>query len=136
MLTTTTTTTSPFSPFEGQTTKRTYKRHRTKEEIVANILKAARNSATKTRIMRRSYMSYNLLQKYLYYAASSGLLVYDHRTNEYLITSKGIQYLNYFEQYVETKEELVFKKRLISMMLDNDGVEPTMLTLSPEQMAC
>ena len=81
-------------------------------------------------------MSYNLLQKYLYYAASSGLVVYEHRTNEYLITSKGIQYLNYFEQYVETKEELVFKKRLISMMLDNDDVEPTMLTLNPEQMAC
>ena len=133
---TTTTTTSSFSPFEGQATKRTYKRHRTKEEIVANILKAARNSATKTTIMRRSYMNYNLLQKYLYYAASSGLLVYDHRSNEYLITSKGIEYLNYFEQYVETREELVLKKRLISRMLDNDDIEPTMLTLNSEQMVC
>src|SRR5918912_2252363 len=130
---TTTTTTSSFSPFEGQTTKRSYKKHRTKEEIVANILKAARNSATKTKIMRRSYMNYNLLQKYLYYAASSGLLVYDHRSNEYLITSKGMQYLNHFEQYVETKDHLVLKKRLISSMLEND-IEPTMLTFNPGQM--
>ncbi len=123
------------SSFEGQTTKRTYKKHRTKEEIVANILKVAQNSATKTKIMRRSYMNYNLLQKYLYYAASSGLLVYDHKSNEYLITSKGIQYLDHFEQYVETKDHLVLKKRLISSMLEND-VEPTMLTLNSEQMVC
>ena len=127
--------TTPLSSFERQTTKRSYKKHRTKEEIVANILKAAQNSATKTRIMRRSYMNYNLLQKYLYYAASSGLLVYDHRSNEYLITSKGMQYLNHFEQYVETKDHLVLKKRLISSMLEND-IEPTMLTLNSEQMIC
>ena len=127
--------TTPLSSFERQTTKRSYKKHRTKEEIVANILKAAQNSATKTRIMRRSYMNYNLLQKYLYYAASSGLLVYDHRSNEYLITSKGMQYLNHFEQYVETKDHLVLKKRLISSMLEND-IEPTILTLNSEQMIC
>lgn len=123
------------SSFERHTTKRSYKKHRTKEEIVANILKVAQNSATKTKIMRRSYMSYNLLQKYLYYAASSGLLVYDHRSNEYLITTKGIQYLDHFEQYIETKDHLVLKKRLISSMLEND-VEPTMLTFNPEQMVC
>jgi predicted transcriptional regulator len=127
--------TTPLSSFERQTTKRSYKKHRTKEEIVANILKAAQNSATKTRIMRRSYMNYNLLQKYLYYAASSGLLVYDHRSNEYLITSKGMQYLDHFEQYVETKDHLVLKKRLISSMLEND-IEPTILTLNSEQMIC
>ena len=125
--------TATSSSFERQTTKRSYKKHRTKEEIVANILRAAQNSATKTRIMRRSYMNYNLLQKYLYYAASSGLLVYDHRSNEYLITSKGIQYLDHFEQYVETKDHLMHKKRVISSMLEND-IEPTMLTFNPEQM--
>lgn len=127
--------TATSSSFERQTTKRPYKKHRTKEEIIANILKAAQKSATKTRIMHRSYMNYNLLQKYLYYAASSGLLVYDHRSNEYLITSKGIQYLDHFEQYIETKDHLVLKKRLISSMLEDD-VQPTMLTLHSEQMVC
>lgn len=122
--------------FERQTTsKRSYKRHRSKEEIVANILKAAYNSATKTRIMHRCYMSYNLLRKYLNYATVSGLLFYDHRSNEYLITTKGVQYLDYFNQYIDTKDELVLKKRLISRMLEND-VDSTMLTLNPEQMVC
>ena len=122
--------------FERQTTsKRSYKRHRSKEEIVANILKAAYNSATKTRIMHRCYMSYNLLRKYLNYATVSGLLFYDRRSNEYLITTKGVQYLDYFNQYIDTKDELVLKKRLISKMLEND-VDSTMLTLNPEQMVC
>ena len=122
--------------FERRTTlKRAYKKHRSKEEIVANILRAAYNSATKTRIMHRCYISYNLLRKYLNYATVSGLLFYDHRSNEYLITSKGVQYLDYFHQYIDTKDELVLKKRLISKMLEND-VDSTMLTLNSEQMAC
>ena len=122
--------------FERQTTlKRAYKKHRSKEEIVANILKAAYNSATKTRIMHRCYISYNLLRKYLNYATVSGLLFYDHRSNEYLITSKGVQYLDYFNQYIDTKDELMLKKRLISKMLENN-VDSTILTLNSEQMAC
>jgi predicted transcriptional regulator len=106
---------------EGQkaTTKRSYKKHRSKEEIVANILVAARNNTTKTRIMRTCYISYELLQKYLNYTTICGLLFYDSRTNKYHITSKGTQFLDYFHQYLDTESELVLKKRLISDMLEN-----------------
>jgi predicted transcriptional regulator len=117
---------------EGQSTsKRSYKRHRSKEEIVASILKAARNNATKTTIMRRCYVSYNLLQKYLNYTTISGLLFYDHRSKEYHITSKGTQFLDYFHQYLDTESELVLKKRLISKMLENNLESATdgMLTI-------
>ena len=110
-----------MTSIEGQTIlKRSYKKHRSKEEIVANILKIARNNVTKTRIMRRCYISYNLLQKYLSYATISGLLFYDHRSNEYHITSKGIQFLDYFDQYRDTESELAVKKSLISRMLENN----------------
>ena len=86
-----------ITPIEDRsTTKRSYKKHRSKEEIVANILKAALKKTIKTRVMRRAYISYNLLQKYLRYASVSGLILYDHRLNEYQISSKGIQYLTYF----------------------------------------
>lgn len=113
---------------ERQTTsKRSYKKHRSKEEIVANIVKAARNNATKTRIMRRCYISYNLLQKYLSYATVSGLLFYDHRSNEYHITSKGIQYLDYFHQFRDTESELALKKSLISKMLENNAGEESIM---------
>jgi predicted transcriptional regulator len=107
---------------EGQkaTSKRSYKKHRSKEEIVANILNAARNKATKTRIMRTCYISYELLQKYLNYTTICGLLLYDSGTNKYHITSKGTQFLDYFHQYLDTESELVLKKRLISNMLENN----------------
>ena len=107
---------------EGQkaTSKRSYKKHRSKEEIVANILNAARNNATKTRIMRTCYISYELLQKYLNYATLSGLLFYDSMTNKYHITSKGTQFLDYFHEYLDTESELVHVKRLISNMLENN----------------
>lgn len=122
---------------EVQTTtiKRSYKKHRSKEEIVANILIAARKSATKTRIMRGAYVSYNLLQKYLRYASVSGLIFYDHRINRYQITSKGMQYLNFFNQYQDTESDLALKKSIISKMLENNEGESTMPSLSMEETA-
>ena len=112
------------------TIKRSYRKHRSKEEIVANILIAARKSATKTRIMHRAYISYNLLQKYLSYASISGLILYDHSSNRYQITSKGIQYLNFFDQYRDTESDLALKKSMISKMLENNEGESIMLSLN------
>jgi predicted transcriptional regulator len=100
--------------------KRSYKKHRSKEEIVANILIAASKNGTKTRIMRTCYISYDLLQKYLNHATISGLLFRDPRTNKYHITSKGTQFLNCFHQYIDTENELAHKKRLISNMLETN----------------
>jgi predicted transcriptional regulator len=110
-----------LTSIERQSIKRSYKKHRSREEIVATILRAARKNATKTRIMRICYISYNLLQKYLNYARVNGLLFYDSRSNKYCITSKGIQYLDYFDQYLDTESELKLKKRLISNMLANNA---------------
>ena len=108
-----------ITPIEGRNiTKRSYKKHRSKEEILANILKAAPKKTTKTRIMRRAYISYNLLQKYLTYASVSGLLIYDHSSNEYQISGKGIQYLDYFNQYRDIESDLALKKSMISKMLE------------------
>lgn len=122
--------------YQGQTrTQRSYRKHRSKEEIIANILLAARKNATKTRIMRRAYVSYTQLQKYLGYASVSGLLLYDHRSNEYQITSKGIQYLDYFNQYRDTESDLEFKKSMISKMLENNAEESIKLNLEKEEMA-
>jgi predicted transcriptional regulator len=106
---------------ERTTRKRLYKKHRSREEIVAYILKAALKKTTKTRIMRRAYISYNLLQKYLSYASVSGLILYDHRSNEYQISSKGIQYLDYFNQYRDIESDLALKKSMISQMLEING---------------
>jgi predicted transcriptional regulator len=112
---------------ERTTTKRSHKKHRSKEEIVATILKAALKKTTKTRIMRRAYISYNLLQKYLNYASVSGLLLYDHRSNEYQISSKGIQYLDCFNQYRDIESDLALKKSMITEMLEINVERSTIL---------
>ena len=102
------------------TLKRSHKKHRNREEIVANVLEAARNGATKTRIMYKCYVSHRLLQKYLGYAIENGFLFYDSGSNKHYITSKGVQYLDYFEECCNTESELVHKKRLISEILENN----------------
>jgi predicted transcriptional regulator len=112
---------------ERTTTKRSHKKHRSKEEIVATILKAALKKTTKTRIMHRAYISYNLLQKYLNYASVSGLLLYDHGSNEYQISSKGIQYLDYFNQYRDIESDLALKKSMITEMLEINVERSTIL---------
>jgi predicted transcriptional regulator len=105
----------------ASTFKRPHKKHRNKEEMIADILKASRHSATtKTRIMRTCYISYNLVQKYLRYAVENGLVFGEPRSNKYHITSKGMQYLAYFEQYRDTESELALKKKAISQILDKD----------------
>ena len=88
--------------------------------MVANVLEAARNGATKTRIMYKCYVSHRLLQKYLGYAIENGFLFYDSGSNKHYITNKGIQYLDYFEECRDTESELVHKKRLISEILENN----------------
>jgi predicted transcriptional regulator len=102
------------------TLKRSHKKHRNREEIVANVLEAARNGATKTRIMYKCYVSHRLLQKYLGYAIENGFLFYDSGSNKHYTTSKGVQYLDYFEECRDTESELVHKKRLISEILENN----------------
>lgn len=102
------------------TLKRSHKKHRNREEIVANVLEAARNGATKTRIMYKCYVSHRLLQKYLGYAIENGFLFYDSGSNKHYTTSKGVQYLDYFDECRDTESELVHKKRLISEILENN----------------
>ena len=68
--------------------------------------------------MRNCYISYHLVQKYLSYVTVKGLLFRDPRSNKYYVTSKGIQYLDYFDEYLHTESTLVHKKNLISDMLD------------------
>jgi predicted transcriptional regulator len=91
--------------------------------MVAHILQASRDSATKTRIMRTCFISHKLLQKYLGYVVESGLLFCDSSSKVYRITSKGIQYLDYFEQCRHTENELVNKKKLIFEILQENSGE-------------
>ena len=60
-------------------------------EIIAEILKASKNGAKKTRIMYSCGLSYKFVQKYLELLLETGLLSVG---NCYRTTDKGIGFLN------------------------------------------
>jgi len=101
------------------------RKKRTKEEIIANILKVAKqySPATKTRIMRRCYMSYELLEKYLHQIIKCALLFYDHRSKAYHLTTKGGQFLERYHQYTVIEDDLISKRKKIANMLQEEEKE-------------
>ena len=63
-------------------------------EIIAEILKTAKDGAKKTRIMYSCGLSYNFVQKYLTLLAETGLI----RTgNSYHTTDKGMGFLRRYQ---------------------------------------
>ena len=73
-------------------------KYRSRSEIIAMILQAANNGATKTRIMYGAYLSYAQVKEYLEFLQNKKLLSYEEGTSQYRLTEKGLQYLRVFDQ--------------------------------------
>jgi predicted transcriptional regulator len=70
-------------------------KYRSRSEIVRSILEAANagEGASKTRLMYKSYLSYNQLKEYLALLQENGLIDYETGRHSYRITHKGLQLL-------------------------------------------
>jgi len=64
-------------------------------EIIAEILKTAKNGAKKTRIMYACGLSYNFVQKYLELLLETGLLEIE---TSYYTTDKGMGFLRNYQK--------------------------------------
>lgn len=73
--------------------------YRSKLEIIADMLRASRDGASKTRIMYQANLSYKLLTKYLKEIAKAGLVHFEHAENCYVLTSKGEEFLERYKAY-------------------------------------
>ena len=73
-------------------------KYRSRSEIIAMILQAANNGATKTRIMYGAYLSYAQVKEYLEFLQSKKLLSYEEGTSLYRLTEKGLQFLRVFDE--------------------------------------
>ncbi|GIU71759.1 MAG: hypothetical protein KatS3mg003_1238 [Candidatus Nitrosocaldaceae archaeon] len=91
------------------------KKRRNKEEILADILHASINGATKSRIMYNSFLNYSQLEKYLNYALDLGLL--EHNNSIYKITDKGREYLNLFDRLKEAEDDINSAYTLLAKFL-------------------
>ena len=73
-------------------------KYRNNVELVGDILAVARDGALKTQIMYRANLSFKLLEKYMNVVLNAGLVMLNH-DGRYLITEKGILFLEKFRGY-------------------------------------
>ena len=76
-------------------------KHRSRTEIVGNILESANGGATKTKIMYNTFVSYNQLKEYLSVLIENNLIEYLEGTRTFKTTEKGLNYLKINEE-IET----------------------------------
>lgn len=95
-------------------------KYRSKEDIIADILKVARENPKKTHIMYRANLSHSLLCRYLDMLIEAGLI--DRRYDDfYILTTKGSDYLKRYMEYKNLEATLkVYNDKKIELikMLD------------------
>ena len=68
-------------------------KNRSRTEILALILEAANEGATKTKIMYNVYLTYNQLKNYLSVMIENNLIEYLEGTHKFKTTEKGLNFL-------------------------------------------
>ncbi len=80
-------------------------KHRSRLQIIADMLYATGKGSKKTHIMYGANLSYELTNRYLTDLLEGGLI--EPKDDEYVITEKGREFLKRFEEYSERRQELV-----------------------------
>jgi predicted transcriptional regulator len=74
---------------------------RTTLEIMAEILGLCEQPQTKTRVMYRTNLSWEMVQKYLSQLQSRGLLEVHHSSTKYQTTRKGLKFVDKWRELIE-----------------------------------
>jgi predicted transcriptional regulator len=85
-------------------------KHRSRSEIIGAILEAANGGgATKTTIMYKAVLSYDLMKEYLLSLAEDGLIEYEQGRLTYRTTAKGMHLLRLYNDVNEMVQPSVMK---------------------------
>jgi predicted transcriptional regulator len=76
-------------------------KYRSRTDIIATILQAAKEGATKTHLMYGAYLSYAQIQEYIAFLREKGLLMYEEGVQHYKPTENGLHFLHVYEQISE-----------------------------------
>ena len=77
-------------------------KYRSRTDIFGLILEAANGGgATKTKIMDKAFLSYNLMKEYLTLLAENDLLEYEEGSQTYRTTEKGMRLLEIYNRMDE-----------------------------------
>lgn len=69
-------------------------KYRSRTEIITSILQAAKDGASKTKIMYKAYLSYTLIVNYLKLLQENHMIRYDEGTHIYTTTERGLKFLD------------------------------------------
>lgn len=81
-------------------------KYRNRLQIIAEILEIVKEGARKTHIMYQCNLSYKLLKRYLRDVLRFELVCTEGDCNGFIITEKGKQFLERFENYVERSQRI------------------------------
>ena len=89
-------------------------KHRSRSEIIGAILEAANGgSATKTTIMYKAVLSYDLMKEYLLSLAEDGLIEYEQGMMTYRTTPKGMRVLQLYNSVNEMVQPPVINSEIM-----------------------
>jgi len=80
-------------------------KHRSRLQIVADILLVVKDGAKKTKIMRRANLSHRLLRRYLAHITEAEL-VKPRNASSYTLTLRGREFLNWYEEYLNRSRHI------------------------------
>jgi predicted transcriptional regulator len=87
-------------------------KHRSRTEIVCNILDAANGGGvTKTKIMYTAFLSYAQLNEYFSILIENNLIEYLDGTQTFKITEKGLNYLKTYNEIGELLQQTTTIKK-------------------------
>jgi predicted transcriptional regulator len=99
-------------------------KYRGSTEIIDTMLRSVKSGATKTHIMYKAYLSYGQLKEYLKLMQDRNLISYDASSQLFLITDKGLRFMNAFEkisELVPSAEERNSKEKGLKIAEVNPG---------------
>jgi predicted transcriptional regulator len=73
-------------------------RYRNRIDIIAQLLDAASNPTTKTKMMYKAMLSYEQLKEYLVMLTENDLIAYDNPSRRFTTTNKGYQFVKRYEE--------------------------------------
>ena len=87
-------------------------KHRSRSETIEAILEAANGGgATKTTIMYKAILSYDLMKQHLIFLAENDLIEYEQGMMTYRTTEKGMRLLQLYNNMNEMAQLTVMAKR-------------------------
>jgi predicted transcriptional regulator len=73
-------------------------KYRSRTDIIAMILQAAMNGATKTRLMYSAYLSYAQVQEYIHFLMERRLISFEEESQEYKLSEQGLRFLRVYDE--------------------------------------